>query len=350
VKTKLRNVDVSSIGSNEAAISNLIEYLFENDVITQGQYINAQRASTELFEILMPTGVPINTAAPSAPDTAAFKVGDRVMNTRHNMVGTVINVPTLNWLRVQTEWLYDGEFDWRANEVALYYDQPQPAAPWPTPVVKQSSSDRYETVGSDGWYAAKRRAETEAKHSDHFTAHYIDAPQPSPTADYVYPDHPDLLATMHALQVLDEAELCSLCGKVHRPLSEPCDQPQPDTAAERRAVTDYMIEAADSLQRDYDKALDQERYDEMFPHPSPAPVSAAAKLSKAQREVLGFLANNEKNNISDWGVAYCDLIAIPVYNAHWTTIKALLKKRLIEEWPRVEYRNRITDAGRQVLK
>lgn len=73
-------------------------------------------------------------ALPAAPDTAAqraepFAVGDRVWHEQRQMTATIIEVNTANWVRVQTAWLYDGEFDWRTKEIQHYYDQPQPANP-----------------------------------------------------------------------------------------------------------------------------------------------------------------------------------------------------------------------------
>lgn len=43
-------------------------------------------------------------------------------------------------------------------------------------------------------------------------------------SSYRYPDQPDLAATLHALQALDEPELCPKCHAVHRPLSEQCSE------------------------------------------------------------------------------------------------------------------------------
>ncbi len=72
------------------------------------------------------------TDQPAQPPDAPFVVGQRVINKSHaNMVGTIIEVSTANWLRVETDWLYDNEFDWRTKEVEHYYDQPQPATSQP---------------------------------------------------------------------------------------------------------------------------------------------------------------------------------------------------------------------------
>jgi hypothetical protein len=105
-------------------------------------FIEARRAMLAVAAINTLAAI-CRAAAPSAPDTAAFAVGDRVWHIGFYESATVIAIDEDSpegWIVVRRDGFPVGDkFKYLERNLSLYYDQPQPAAPWPTPVVKQPS-------------------------------------------------------------------------------------------------------------------------------------------------------------------------------------------------------------------